>query len=44
MEHRSGMLSEVLGLVAGEGGNVLTIHQSIPLQGIANVVISVEVS
>ena len=44
MEHRSGILSEVLSRVAGEGGNVLTIHQSIPLQGIANVVISVEVS
>jgi len=44
MEHRSGMLSKVLSLVAGFGGNVLTIHQSIPLQGIANVVISVEVS
>ncbi len=44
MEHRSGMLSKVLSLVAGFGGNVLTINQSIPLQGIANVVISVEVS
>lgn len=44
MEHRSGMLSKVLSLVAVFGGNVLTINQSIPLQGIANVVISVEVS
>lgn len=44
LEHRSGMLSKVLSTVAGYGGNVLTIHQSIPLQGIANVVISVEVS
>ncbi|GAB6991390.1 ACT domain-containing protein [Paenibacillus pini] len=44
MEHRAGMLSKVLSLVASLGGNVLTINQSIPLQGIANVVISVEVS
>ncbi|MNP33429.1 hypothetical protein D3C76_1266680 [compost metagenome] len=42
--HRSGMLSKVLSLVASLGGNVLTMHQSIPLQGIANVVISVEIS
>ncbi|GGG20247.1 ACT domain-containing protein [Paenibacillus abyssi] len=44
LEHRSGVLSKVLGLVAGTEGNVLTIHQSIPLQGLANVVISVDTS
>lgn len=44
LEHRSGVLSKVLGLVAGSEGNVLTIHQSIPLQEMANVVISVETS
>ncbi|OPA80359.1 ACT domain-containing protein [Paenibacillus selenitireducens] len=44
LEHRSGILSKVLGLVAGLEGNVLTIHQTIPLQGMANVVISVETS
>ncbi|WP_019638297.1 ACT domain-containing protein [Paenibacillus fonticola] len=44
LEHRSGILSEVLSLLAGSGGNVLTINQSIPLQGRANVVISVETS
>ncbi|CAM3084665.1 ACT domain-containing protein [Paenibacillus sediminis] len=44
LEHRSGILSKVLALVADYGGNVLTIHQSIPLQGRANVVISVETS
>nr|WP_285860543.1 MULTISPECIES: ACT domain-containing protein [Paenibacillus] len=44
LEHRSGILSKVLGLIAGSGGNVLTINQSIPLQGKANVVISVETS
>ncbi|MNN70885.1 hypothetical protein D3C81_1867740 [compost metagenome] len=34
----------MLALIAGSGGNVLTINQSIPLQGKANVVISVETS
>ncbi|PWV91971.1 ACT domain-containing protein [Paenibacillus cellulosilyticus] len=44
LEHRSGILSKVLSLVAGLEGNVLTINQSIPLQGLANVVISVDTS
>lgn len=44
LDHRSGVLSKVLGLVASSEGNVLTINQSIPLQGLANVVISVETS
>ncbi|MBB3109913.1 chorismate mutase [Paenibacillus phyllosphaerae] len=44
LEHRAGLLSKVLGLVAESEGNVLTIHQSIPLQGFANVVISVDTS
>lgn len=38
------MLSKVLGAVAGHGANVLTIHQSIPLQGWANVVLSIEIT
>ncbi|MBW7476231.1 ACT domain-containing protein [Paenibacillus oenotherae] len=44
LEHRSGVLSKVLGLVASSECNVLTINQTIPLQGMANVVISVETS
>lgn len=43
LQHRSGILSQVLAIVASFAGNVLTINQSIPLQGMANVVISVEV-
>jgi len=42
LEHRSGVLSRVLSMVAAREGNVLTIHQTIPLQGVANVVLSVE--
>lgn len=44
LTHRSGILSQVLALIASQKGNVLTIHQSIPLQGMANVVISVDTS
>lgn len=44
LEHRAGILFKVLGLIAESGGNVLTINQSIPLQGTANVVLSVETS
>jgi len=44
LDHRSGILSEVLSLVAKLGGNVLTISQTIPLHGVANVVISVDIS
>lgn len=44
LEHRSGVLSKVLGMLAANEGNVLTISQSIPLQGMANVVISMDTS
>lgn len=44
LQHRSGMLSQVLTLLAAHAGNVLTINQTIPLQGVANVVISLETS
>jgi chorismate mutase len=44
LEHRSGVLSNVISMVASVEGNVLTMNQSIPLQGFANVVISVDIS
>ncbi|MBM7572041.1 ACT domain-containing protein [Aquibacillus albus] len=40
LEDRTGTLSKLLATVAGAGGNILTIHQTIPLQGKANVTIS----
>ncbi|AYA77161.1 ACT domain-containing protein [Robertmurraya korlensis] len=40
LEDRSGTLSQLLGVVASSGCNVLTIHQTIPLQGRANVTLS----
>jgi len=44
LHHRAGILSKVLGMIASHGGNVLAINQTIPLLGIANVVITVETS
>ncbi|PLT30131.1 ACT domain-containing protein [Peribacillus deserti] len=40
LEDRSGTLSQLLGVVASAGCNVLTIHQTIPLQNRANVTLS----
>ncbi|WP_407311018.1 ACT domain-containing protein [Desulfosporosinus sp. SB140] len=42
LENKAGVLSHVLNFIASVKVNVLTINQGIPLQGIANVSISVE--
>jgi chorismate mutase len=42
IEDRSGTLSHLLSTVASSGCNVLTIHQTIPLQGRANVTLSLD--
>lgn len=44
LHHRSGVLSNVLLTIAAWYGNVLTIHQTIPLQGVANVVVTIDTS
>ena len=44
LEDRSGTLSNLLTIVAAAGCNVLTIHQTIPIQGRANVTLSLNVS
>jgi chorismate mutase len=44
LEDRSGTLSQLLQIVANSGCNVLTIHQTIPLQGRANVTLSINTS
>lgn len=44
LEDRSGTLSQLLGIVATSSCNVLTIHQTIPLQGRANVTLSLNIS
>ncbi len=42
LEHRTGILSSVLNTVAQMKGNILTINQGIPLQGMAVVTMSME--
>ncbi len=42
LEHRAGVLSNVLSYLAQNGASVLTIHQTIPLNGEANVSMSVD--
>ncbi|WP_025027397.1 ACT domain-containing protein [Caldalkalibacillus mannanilyticus] len=42
LEHRSGILSQMLSFIASRRGNVLTINQTIPIQGLANVVLTIE--
>lgn len=42
LEHKSGVLSKVLNVIASDQGSVLTINQGIPLQGVANATLSIE--
>lgn len=42
LENKAGVLSHVLNFIASFKGNILTINQGIPLQGVANVSISIE--
>ncbi len=42
LEDTRGLLSDVLNILAQEGANILTIHQTIPLNSIANVTITFE--
>ncbi|MFC4618137.1 ACT domain-containing protein [Camelliibacillus cellulosilyticus] len=44
LEDRSGTLTKLLNIVAEAKGNILTIHQTIPLQGRANVSLSIDIS
>ena len=42
LEHKTGVLSRVLNLIATDSGSIITINQGIPLQGVANTTISIE--
>lgn len=42
LEHTSGVLSDILKNIATARGNVLTINQGLPLQGVANASITFE--
>ena len=43
MEDEPGLLSDVLKIIAEFGANILTIHQSIPINGVAAISISIQV-
>lgn len=43
MDDEPGLLSDVLGIIAKHQANILTIHQSIPIGGVASLSISVQV-
>ena len=43
IEDEPGLLSDVLKIIADFGANILTIHQSIPINGIASLTLSIQV-
>lgn len=43
MDDEPGLLSDVLKIVAQFGANILTIHQSIPINGVASLTLSVDI-
>ena len=43
MDDEPGLLSDVLKIVADFGANILSIHQSIPINGVASLSLSVQV-
>ncbi len=43
MDDEPGLLSDLLKIVADCGANILTIHQSIPINGVASLSISIQV-
>ena len=43
MDDKPGLLSDVLKVVADFGANILTIHQTIPINGIASLSLSVQI-
>ncbi|MBU5466515.1 ACT domain-containing protein [Virgibacillus sp. MSJ-26] len=44
LDDHLGTLSHLLGIVSKHGCNVLTVHQTIPIQGTANVTLSLEMT
>jgi chorismate mutase len=44
LEHRAGVLSTVLSMIASLQGNVITIKQELPVEGLAGVCIKLDVS
>lgn len=43
MDDEPGLLSDVLKVIAEHGANILTIHQSIPINGMASLSLSIQI-
>lgn len=43
MDDEPGLLSDVLKIIAEFGANILTIHQSVPINGIASLTLSIQI-
>ena len=43
MDDEPGLLSDVLKIIADFGANILTIHQSIPISGVASLSLSIQI-
>lgn len=43
MEDEPGLLSDVLKVISNYGANILTIHQSIPINGVASLSLSIQI-
>ena len=44
LAHKKGALSEVLNYISSVNGNILTINQNIPINNVASVIISMDIS
>lgn len=44
LAHKKGALSEVLNYISSVNGNILTINQNIPINDVASVIISMDIS
>lgn len=44
IKHKKGVLSEILNYVSETGGNILTIDQGIPINGSANLSITIDIT
>ena len=43
MDDEPGLLSDVLRIIAEFGANILTIHQSVPINGVASLTLSIQI-
>ena len=44
VKHRKGVLSQVLNYISDKGGNILTIDQGVPINEVANLTLTIDMS